>query len=36
VLADQGGVIFHDSGLVEAVGPIQGQFSETPVLRMLA
>jgi thiamine biosynthesis lipoprotein len=36
VLADQGGVIFHDSGLVEAVGPVQDQFSETPVLRVLA
>jgi FAD:protein FMN transferase len=36
VLADQGGVIIHDSGLVETVGPIQGQLSESPALRLLA
>ena len=36
VLAPQGGVIVHDSGLVETVGPIEGEFSSTPALRLLA
>jgi thiamine biosynthesis lipoprotein len=36
VLAAQGGVVIHDSGLVEAIGPIENEISDTPLLRQLA
>ena len=36
VLAVKGGVIIHDSGRVEAIGPIEGEISGRPVLRGVA
>ncbi|MGN6169310.1 MAG: FAD:protein FMN transferase [Solirubrobacteraceae bacterium] len=36
VLAARGGVIVHDSGRVEAIGPIEGEISGRPVLRPAA
>jgi thiamine biosynthesis lipoprotein len=35
VLAEQGGVIVHDSGEVEAIGPLEGWVAE-PALRLIA
>src|SRR5262249_60987239 len=36
VLAAKGGVIIHDSGQLEAIGPIEGEISDRPVLRPVA
>jgi thiamine biosynthesis lipoprotein len=35
-LAAKGGVIIHDSGLVEPIGPIEGEISDPPALRPVA
>jgi thiamine biosynthesis lipoprotein len=36
VLAASGGVIVHDSGLVEAIGPIEAEISDAPARRIPA
>jgi thiamine biosynthesis lipoprotein len=35
-LAAKGGVIIHDSGVVEPIGPIEGEISDPPALRPVA